>query len=92
MLKRRQPKPRQVRVTPRALEIFRQMERYERGSCDAWYDLHAQLHRELQCRPWEYPLDSANGWHIWTALCDALDAAEAAEAAESAHRQVAVAK
>jgi hypothetical protein len=46
-------------------------------------------HRELQCRPWEYPLDSVNGWHIWTALTEAL---EAAEAAESARQQVAAVK
>jgi hypothetical protein len=82
-LKRRKPKERMVTVTPRAVEIFRQMEPLERG-CDAWYDLHLLLHRELQCKPWEYPLDSVNGWHIWTALCDALDALEAAEARQQA--------
>jgi hypothetical protein len=92
MLKRRQPKQRQVQVTPRALEIFRQMQPLERGS-DAWYDLHLQLHREVGAKVWEYPLDSKNGWHIWTALTDALEAAERveAEASELARRQIAVA-
>ena len=75
MLKRRQPKQKQVVVTRRALEIFRGMQSLERGS-DPWYDLHHELHKELSARPWEYPLDSKNGWHIWTALHDALDAAE----------------
>jgi hypothetical protein len=94
MLKRRAPKLRQVQVTPRALEIFRQMQPLERGASDEWYDLHLLLHREMQARPWEYPLDSKNGWHIWTALCAALDAAEAAAAAEadSARSPIALAK
>jgi hypothetical protein len=23
--------------------------------CERWYDLHDDLHRELGCRPWEWP-------------------------------------
>jgi len=24
-------------------------------SCATWYDLHAELHAELQCEPWDSP-------------------------------------
>ena len=82
-LKRRKPKERAVTITPRALELFFAMERLERG-CDEWYDLHCQLHRELQCRPWEYPLDSRNAPHIWSALENAAEAAEARQRSETA--------
>jgi hypothetical protein len=23
--------------------------------CERWYDLHAELHDELRCKPWEWP-------------------------------------
>jgi hypothetical protein len=82
-LKRRRPKERMVTITPKALELFLAMERLERGT-DAWYDLHELLHRELQCRPWEYPLDSRNGTYIWDALEKAADAAEARQRSENA--------
>jgi hypothetical protein len=82
-LKRRRPKERMVSVTPRALELFRQMESLRRGT-DEWYDLHEQLHREMQARPWEYPLDSCNAPHIWEALEKAAEAAELREREKAA--------
>jgi hypothetical protein len=74
-LKRRRPKERTVVITPRALEVFRAMQFLDRKS-DEWYAAHEVLHKELGCRPWEYPLDSRNGTYIWTALEDALEVAE----------------
>jgi hypothetical protein len=87
MLKRRVPKPRQIQVTPRALQLFEQLQQIPRGT-ERWYDVHELLHKELGAKVWEWPLDTRNGAHIWEALLDALDAAEAAEAAR---RQVEVA-
>jgi hypothetical protein len=30
--------------------------RYEMcAGCKTWWDLHRQLHHELQCRPWQWP-------------------------------------
>ena len=75
-LKRRRPKERMVSVTPRAVQLFLELQRHQRSS-DGWYDVHLLLHRELQCRPWEYPLDSAEcAAHIWSALENAAEAAE----------------
>ena len=82
-LKRRKPKERAVVITPRALELFRQMELLKRGT-DEWYALHEQLHREMQCRPWEYPLDGRNAPHVWEALEKAAEAAELRERSETA--------
>jgi hypothetical protein len=82
-LKRRRPKDRTVAITPRALELFLELQRHSRG-CDEWYDLHLLLHRELQCRPWEYPLDSRNAPHIWEALEKAAEVAELRERSETA--------
>jgi hypothetical protein len=56
-----------VQITPRAVELFAAMGRLrctcappppERASCPGcqrWYDLHAELHAELGCKPWEWP-------------------------------------
>ena len=82
-LKRRRPKDRTVAITPRALELFLELQRHSRG-CDEWYDLLLLLHRELQCRPWEYPLDSRNAPHIWEALEKAAEVAELRERSETA--------
>jgi len=83
-LKRRRPLQRQVTITPRALQIFLAMQQLERSS-DAWYDRHAELHKELACRPWEYPLDSAEcAAHIWDALENAAEAAELRRRSETA--------
>jgi len=82
-LKRRRPKERMVTITPKAIELFLAMERLERG-CDEWYGLHEQLHRELACRPWEYPLDSRNATAIWAALEKAAETIEARQCSETA--------
>ena len=80
-LKRRRPKERAIVITPRAIELYLAMERLERG-CDEWYDLHAELHTELACKPWEYPLDGRNATHVWDALEKAAD--EARQRSETA--------
>jgi hypothetical protein len=82
-LKRRKPLQRQVVISARALELFLMMERLERG-CDQWYDLHALLCKEVAAKPWEYPLDSRNAPHIWSALESAAEAAEARQRSETA--------
>jgi hypothetical protein len=85
MLKRRQPKLRQVQVSPRALQLFLELQTHERGS-EPWWTLHEQLWRELGARVWEWPLDCRTGYHYWTEL------EAAAEAAERRQGEVAVAK
>jgi hypothetical protein len=82
-LKRRRPKERMVTVTPKALELFLAMERLERG-CDEWYDRHAELHKEVGARPWEYPLDSRNATHIWDALEKGAAASKVCRRSETA--------
>ena len=82
-LKRRKPLQRQVVISERAIELYLAMARLERGT-DEWYDLHLLLHRELQCRPWEYPLDGRNAPHVWEALEKAAEAAELRERSETA--------
>jgi hypothetical protein len=57
-----------VQITPRALDLFVAMGKLRCtcpspkpptqgpcAGCAAWYDLHAGLHDELQCKPWEWP-------------------------------------
>jgi hypothetical protein len=75
MLKRRTPKQRLPQISSRALELFDQMQHRRRGSA-RWYDLHNELHAELQCSPWQWPLDSVNGAEIWDALEEAVEEAE----------------
>ena len=82
-LKRRRPLQRQVTITPRALQIFLAMQQLERSS-DEWYDRHAELHKELACWPWEYPLDGEHAVHIWDALEKAVEAAELRQRSETA--------
>jgi hypothetical protein len=73
-----------VAITPRALQLFLAMQEFDRSS-DEWYDHHAELHKELACRPWEYPLDSAEcAAHIWDALEKAAEAAELRRRSETA--------
>ena len=60
-VKRRAPKERVTPITPKAIELFRRMQRLERG-CDAWYDLHNLLHLEIQARVWQWPLDATPLW------------------------------
>ena len=42
------------RITPRAVELFRAMQKLDARS-DQWRGLHKELHRELKLRPWQYP-------------------------------------
>lgn len=41
------------RITPRAVELFKQMQALPDG--DEWWRLHSELHRELQLKLWEWP-------------------------------------
>jgi hypothetical protein len=77
MLKRRQPKQRQFVITPRALQLFLELQTHER-STDAWYSVHDALHKELGARFHEWPLDTRVGGPYWDALAAAVEAAEAA--------------
>ena len=59
------------RISPEALEHFREMERLAEcctcaaeglhrpvqlcQSCDGWWEAHGTLHRELSLKPWEWP-------------------------------------
>jgi hypothetical protein len=81
-LKRRRPKERQVAITPRAIELFNELQRQVYPT-DAWFDVHALLHKEVGARPWEYPLHSVNATHMWNAL-EAAAAAEARQRLETA--------
>jgi hypothetical protein len=49
---RRRPPKRPI--SPRAVELFAQMEAPGLSS-EKWWSLHSQLHDELRCRPWEFP-------------------------------------
>jgi len=82
-LKRRRPKARMVTITPRAIELFNELQRQVYPT-DAWFDVHALLHKEVDAKPWEYPLDSVNATHIWSALENAAAAAEARRRSETA--------
>jgi hypothetical protein len=82
-LKRRRPKERMVTITARALELFNELGQHPRG-CELWYDIHALLHKEVDAKPWEYPLDSMNATHIWEALENAAAAAELREREKTA--------
>ena len=79
MLKRRVPKPRLPQISQRALELFNELQTYPRGS-ERWYDVHGLLHKELQAKIWEWPLDTVNGAHIWSDLEAAAAAAERRQA------------
>jgi hypothetical protein len=60
-------RPALTMITPRAVELFVAMgklrctcpppspKRSPCPGCERWYDLHADLHDELQCKPWEWP-------------------------------------
>jgi hypothetical protein len=83
-IKRRRPKGRMVTVTPRALELFRELQR-QKYPTDAWFDVHLLLHREMQARPWEYPLHrNVYAMPIWEALEKAAEAADAREREKTA--------
>jgi hypothetical protein len=56
-----------VQITPRAIDLYLAMSklrctcpppspgRTQCPGCQRWYDLHAELHEELRCAPWEWP-------------------------------------
>jgi hypothetical protein len=83
------------RITPRAVEIFRQIRRLRCvagdarcdrcEACERWHDLHADLNREIGACPWHWPCiahDYKRGSAAQRALWDALeDAARAARKA-----------
>src|SRR3954447_14558774 len=60
-------RPSAVQITPRAIDLYVAMgklkctcpppspTRSPCPSCERWYDLHDELHRELGCKPWEWP-------------------------------------
>jgi hypothetical protein len=82
-LKRRRPKDRQIPITPRAIDLFHKLRRQKYPS-DAWHEVHALLHQEVGAKPWEYPLNTQNGWHIWSALEKAAEASEVRRRSEPA--------
>jgi hypothetical protein len=48
-LKRRQSQ----RITPAALDAYRAMK--AAGTNEEWWTFHRVLHRELKCKPWQFP-------------------------------------
>jgi hypothetical protein len=67
-VKRRIDKRRDVVISDRAIAIFREMRAVTRrctcgpddsidkcSACEQWYDLHSELHRELNLPPWIWP-------------------------------------
>jgi hypothetical protein len=75
MLKRRQPKQRIPQISPRALQLFLELQTHERGS-ERWWTTHELLWKELGGKVWEWPLDCRTGFHFWEALEEAAAAAE----------------
>src|SRR5262249_12407955 len=69
-VKLRVSKARDMVITARAVELFTQMRRLaalctcppssnslrECPTCRRWQELHNELHAELHCRPWQWPL------------------------------------
>lgn len=47
-------KPIAAAITPEAVSLFGQMLKTRHGS-DQWWDLHAELWRELKLQPWQWP-------------------------------------
>jgi hypothetical protein len=58
-------RPALTMISPRAIDLYESMLKLrctcppppERScpGCKRWYDLHAELHEELRCLPWEWP-------------------------------------
>jgi hypothetical protein len=68
-------RPPRRRISPRAVELFREMQalphcsclwgpmywdRVECASCDRWWSLQNNLCRELELKPWEFPAVSTH--------------------------------
>jgi hypothetical protein len=68
-VKRRVAKTRQRQITPTAVDLFKRMDRLECtckplpypkytppcAGCDEWWELHAELWREVGAKLWAYP-------------------------------------
>jgi len=61
-------------ITARAVDLYESMQRLRCTcppleplmgepcpGCKRWFDLHAELHTELGCKPWEWPCASRQG-------------------------------
>lgn len=75
-IKRNRTRP----ITPAALELFRQLR--AAVTQEQWWAVHSQLHRELGCKPWEWPcvtdpdLNDSNARPEALALWAELEAAD----------------
>ena len=71
-------RPALARITPVALEAFRKIQTLEetpctclRGregecpACTEWWDAQSTIHRELACRPWNFPPCEYEGMGAW---------------------------
>jgi hypothetical protein len=67
-------RPALTTISPRAIELFVAMNKLRCTcpspkpptlspcpGCERWYDLHNELHIELQCRPWQFPCVGRQG-------------------------------
>ena len=70
-VKFRNPKQREQRITPEALDAFKRMQKSEASctcppgfdfvrdkrcrACEDWWTQHSVLHREMRLKPWEWP-------------------------------------
>src|SRR5438876_5151054 len=63
-----------VQITAEAVRLFQAMGKLKCScpspkpatqgpcaGCERWYDLHADLHEELRCEPWEWPCVGRQG-------------------------------
>jgi len=78
-VKRRQSKHRALVISPRAIELYKLMDQLPERD-DQWWAWHAELCREVQARPWEYPLDTDNAGDIWDRLTEAARRQDAEQA------------
>ncbi|WP_139802340.1 hypothetical protein [Aurantimonas sp. 22II-16-19i] len=62
---------RRRRITPRAVELFRELQ--AAPSDAAWWAIHGELHSEIAAKPWEWPcLEDPNGSRNYMAKPEAL--------------------
>lgn len=48
-------------ITPEALRLFRQLRAAE--TQEKWWAAHNALHRELGCKPWQWPCVASPAWN-----------------------------
>jgi hypothetical protein len=81
-----------TQFTPYAVEIYEEMGRLMCrcgpprpgltspeeycNACERWYDLHTELNRELQCRPWQWPCVGRQGPKHAGSMCMNAEIAE----------------